>query len=135
MQLAELEVPASAEFVGLARLVVSSLAGDQFLLSDDQLDNLKLAVSEAAVMVIKASEGDGTVRIRCEAGAEGVDIIVDGSSVHFDVGVDGLACAGVANELGVPLMSSLVDEVVVVAPEGASGPLRLGVRCSPTSPL
>ena len=41
----ELEIPARGEYVGLARLVVSSLASSRRTLADDRVDDLKLALS------------------------------------------------------------------------------------------
>jgi len=46
-EMIELEIPARAEFVALARLVVSALASSDSSLADERIDDLKLAVSEA----------------------------------------------------------------------------------------
>jgi anti-sigma regulatory factor (Ser/Thr protein kinase) len=132
MRLAELEVPARAEFVSLARLVVSSLAGDCYVLDDDQLDNLKLAVSEALVMVIKAStSADESAVVECTGTTDGIVVHVNGRQQHFLDGAHGPICGGLPSELGVPLMGSLVDEVTVMPSDsgGGGGPLRLFVRC------
>lgn len=50
----ELEIPASPEYIAIARLVVSSLASARRNLADDRIDDLKLAVSEACTNAIEA---------------------------------------------------------------------------------
>ena len=53
-EVVELEIPARPEFVALARLVVSSMASTDAVLTDDQVDDLKIAVSEACTNAIEA---------------------------------------------------------------------------------
>ena len=43
----ELEIPPRAEYIAIARLVVSSLASSRRALGDERIDDLKLAVAEA----------------------------------------------------------------------------------------
>jgi len=50
----ELEIPASAEYIAIARLVVSSIVSSRRNLPDDRIDDLKLAVSEACTNAIEA---------------------------------------------------------------------------------
>src|SRR5437016_1779354 len=56
----ELEIPARPEFVALARLVVSAMASTDATLSDDQVDDLKIAVSEACTNAIEAHDAIAT---------------------------------------------------------------------------
>ncbi len=53
-EVVELEIPARAEFVALARLVVSAIAASDSTLADERIDDLKLAVSEACTNAIEA---------------------------------------------------------------------------------
>ena len=53
-QVVELEIPARAEFVSLARLLVSAMASSDTLLPDERIDDLKIAVSEACTNAIEA---------------------------------------------------------------------------------
>jgi anti-sigma regulatory factor (Ser/Thr protein kinase) len=64
----ELEIPARPEYVALARLVVSSLASSRRDLTDDRVDDLKVAVSEACTNAIEAhhtADSDDSVVVRC----------------------------------------------------------------------
>jgi anti-sigma regulatory factor (Ser/Thr protein kinase) len=108
MRLAALKIPAQPEFVSIARLVVSTVAGDRYELSDDQIESLKLAVSEACVMSIKGSDhGDGRqVVLQCEGTDERIDITVGSQSAREIKAEDS------DSEFGLTLVESLVDEVV-----------------------
>ena len=66
----QLEIPAGAEFVALARLVVSAMASAETQLSDDRVDDLKIAVSEACTNAIEAHdalETEERVLVECRA--------------------------------------------------------------------
>jgi serine/threonine-protein kinase RsbW len=104
-----LEIPASPEYIAIARLVVSSLASSRRNLADDRIDDLKLAVSEACTNAIEAyvtvdspdwdqppdasapspspspdSHAVGTVRIRVLDDDEKIEIDVDDNGPGFD---------------------------------------------------
>jgi len=117
----ELEIPARAEFVALARLVVSALASSDSNLADERIDDLKLAVSEACTNAIEAHDAAGSseqVLVRCRAGAETLEVCVEDRGHGFDP-------AGLPDHppvtdpdrlkyergLGIPLIKALVDEV------------------------
>ena len=117
----ELEIPARPEFVGLARLVVSSLASSRRALADDRIDDLKLAVSEACTnaieahaevdvderVVVKWRESDDRLEVSVEDRGPGFDPeelpehppVTDPERLNFERG------------LGIPLIRTLVDEV------------------------
>ena len=117
----ELEIPARAEFVALARLVVSALASSDSNLADERIDDLKLAVSEACTNAIEAHDAAGSseqVLVRCRAGTETLEVCVEDRGHGFDP-------AGLPDHppvtdpdrlkyergLGIPLIKALVDEV------------------------
>ncbi len=117
----ELEIPARAEFVALARLVVSALASSDSVLADERIDDLKLAVSEACTNAIEAHDAAGSderVLVRCQAGTDSVEVCVEDRGHGFDP-------AGLPDHppvtdpdrlkfergLGIPLIRALVDEV------------------------
>jgi len=117
----ELEIPARAEFVALARLVVSALAASDSNLADERVDDLKLAVSEACTNAIEAHDAAGSserVRVRCKTGSEALEVCVEDRGHGFDP-------AGLPDHppvtdpdrlkfergLGIPLIKALVDEV------------------------
>src|SRR3712207_2212486 len=57
----ELRVPASAQYVGLARLVVTA-AARQAGMTNDRLEDLKIAVSEATANAIQAHQDENMDR-------------------------------------------------------------------------
>ena len=83
----ELEIPARAEFIAIARLVVSSLASARRALADERIDDLKLAVSEACTNAIEAHGGgdrDDHVRIRVLEGDDRLEVAVEDRGTGFD---------------------------------------------------
>src|SRR6516225_11923677 len=86
-EILELEIPASAGYIAIARLVVSSLATSRRALADERVDDLKLAVSEACTNAIEA-QGDvvtgDRVRIRIWEGDNQLDVAVDDEGPGFD---------------------------------------------------
>ena len=119
MQLAELTIPAEPEFVSLARMIVSAIATDQYDFSDDQLDDLKLAVSEACVLAMSPDSGH-TVSVNCGGDAERLQIMVGGNGAFDSESLEGDALlmepsnkAALEPNFGLPLISSLVDELTV----------------------
>ena len=140
----ELEIPARAEFVGLARLVVSSLASARRALAEDRVDDLKLAVSEACTNAIEAhadavvddrvtvrwSEGDDRLQVQIEdrgAGFDPSDLpehppVTDPERLNFERG------------LGIPLIRTLVDEVDF-DPSATGTSVRMVMFCGPADDL
>ncbi len=116
-----LEIPARAEFVALARLVVSALAATDSELADERVDDLKIAVSEACTNAIEAHDAISTserVRVRCRTDDRGLEVSIEDQGPGFDPtqvndrmpesNTDRLK---VERGLGIPLIRALVDEV------------------------
>ena len=136
----ELEIPARPEYVGLACLVVSSLASTRRTLADDSIDDLKLAVSEACTNAIEAhadldvrervvvrwSEADDHLQVQVEDRGQGFDPgalpehppVTDPDRLNFERG------------LGIPLIRTLVDEVIF-DPSDMGTCVRLVMFCGP----
>lgn len=117
----ELEIPARAEFVALARLVVSALASSDSTLADERIDDLKLAVSEACTNAIEAHDAAGSaerVVLRCRSGSDSFEVFVEDSGHGFDPAdlpdhppVTDPDRLKFERGLGIPLIRTLVDEV------------------------
>jgi serine/threonine-protein kinase RsbW len=117
----ELEIPARAEFVALARLVVSALASSDSNLGDERIDDLKLAVSEACTNAIEAHDAAGSderVLVRCRAGDNVLEVYVEDRGRGFDPAtlpdhppVTDPDRLKFERGLGIPLIKALVDEV------------------------
>lgn len=140
MLLADLQIPAKAEFVSVARLVVASVADDRYELTNDRLDNLKLAVSEACALAIEYHrQGEAAIGISCRAGKKGFDVLLHSAGNEFartrlpseSLEVEGKSLEG---ELGMPFIESLVDELALETNQG-SGVLRLSLHCEPAEEL
>ena len=136
----ELEVPARPEFVGLARLVVSSLASSRRDLEDDRIDDLKLAVSEACTNAIEAhaeSDVDERVVVRWREGDDHIEISVEDRGQGFDPAalpehppVTDPERLNFERGLGIPLIRTLVDEVAFETSESGTA-VRLTMYCGP----
>jgi serine/threonine-protein kinase RsbW len=140
----ELEIPARAEYVGLVRLVVSSLASGRRALPEERIDDLKLAVSEACTNAIEAhrdvelservlvrcSEADDRLEVRIQDRGPGFDPetlpehppVTDPERLNFERG------------LGIPLIRTLVDEVSFESSEAGTS-VRMVMFCDPVSDL
>lgn len=136
----ELEIPASAEYVGLARLVVSSLASTRRTLADDRIDDLKLALSEACTNAIEAHaqvDVEERVVVRWSERGDRLEVQVEDRGPGFDPHVlpehppvtdpDRL---NFERGLGIPLIRSLVDEVAFVPAERGMS-VRMVMFCGP----
>jgi serine/threonine-protein kinase RsbW len=120
-EVVELEFPARAEFVGLARLVVSALASTDPKLADERIDDLKIAVSEACTNAIEAHGAIDTserVIVRCRAEPDFLEVQIEDRGEGFDPAM--LPDHPPATDpnrlkfergLGIPLIRALVDEV------------------------
>ena len=117
----ELEIPARAEFVALARLVVAAMASSESTLADERIDDLKLAVSEACTNAIEAHDAAGSaerVVVRCQTGLDALEVFVEDRGHGFDPSdlpdhppVTDPDRLKFERGLGIPLIRALVDEV------------------------
>jgi serine/threonine-protein kinase RsbW len=133
-EIIELEIPARAEFVALARLVVSALAASDSNLADERIDDLKLAVSEACTNAIEAHDAAGTserVLVRCVTGSDTLEVRVEDRGHGFDPAqlpdhppVTDPDRLKFERGLGIPLIKALVDEVEFT-PTGQGTSVRL----------
>ena len=121
--LVELQIPASASYLSLARLVVIAAAALGPPLAEDRLDGLRLAVSEACANAIKAHHLIGSnapVSIRCDLSGPGVSVEVIDRGAGFDP--DQLPLLPSPTDpsrllreggLGIPLMRELMDRTEI----------------------
>ena len=140
----ELEIPARAEYVGLARLVVSSLASARRALAEDRIDDLKLAVSEACTNAIEAhvdSAVDDRVTVRWSEGDDRLQVQIDDRGAGFDPSqlpehppVTDPERLNFERGLGIPLIRTLVDEVAFDPSETGTS-VRMTMFCGPVDDL
>lgn len=136
----ELSIPAKPEFVGLARLVVSSLAQNRRDLEEDRLDDLKLAVSEACTNAVEAHHQAGRsdpVIVRCFERDQYIEVWVQDRGQGFDEAelpehppVTDPQRLNFERGLGIPLIRTLVDRVQF-ASTGDGTLVRMEIDCAP----
>ena len=117
----ELEFPARVEYVALARLVVSSLASSRRAISDDRIDDLKVAVSEACTNAIEAhgaADIDDRVLLRCAEWGDRLEVQIEDRGHGFDPAslpthppVTDPERLNFDRGFGIPLIRTLVDDV------------------------
>lgn len=130
-----LELPAMAEFVSTARMVVASLARHNGF-GDEQVEDLKIAVSEAITNSIRGHLDAGTsdpVRIAVAMEGDALTIEVWDRGTGFesvdeaDLG-ETPAAGRLEGGLGLVLIRSLVTETTIeTRPDGGSA-LRMTVK-------
>jgi serine/threonine-protein kinase RsbW len=136
-EIVALEIPARAEFVALARLVVSAMAASDGDLADEQVDDLKIAVSEACTNAIEAyaeAADDEPVLIRCWTGDRGLEVSIEDRGPGFDPSnlpdhppVTDPDRLRFERGLGIPLIRALVDEVEITSTQGGTA-VRMVMR-------
>jgi serine/threonine-protein kinase RsbW len=134
----ELEIPARSEYVALVRLLVATVAATRAGLSDDRVDDLRIAVSEAVTNAIESYDRpDGRVKVVWREYPDHVEVLVCDSGRGFDPWSPAPRQhpggeAAVERGLGIPLMKALVDEVhFSSSPQGTVA--QLIVSCSSSS--
>src|SRR5438105_13754311 len=87
-QVVELEIPARPEFVGIARMAVSALAGIRPGLTYERVDDLRIVVSEACTSavegVVRAGLEPARLRIRCHDDAARLEASIEAPPDLFD---------------------------------------------------
>ena len=131
-----LEIPARADYLGLARQVVAAAAGIEPRVRDERIEDLRIAVSEATTNAIEAHAhlgSDERILIRCNLGDDRIDVEVFDRGGGFDPG--GVESAPPAEDpdrlawergLGLPLMRGLADETSIESTDGGTA-VRLTV--------
>lgn len=113
-----LEIPSSAEYILLGRLVVSC-AGQLAGFGPEDVYDLKLAVTEAATNVVRHAEV-GSFRIEYRVLERMVEVTVTDAGGGFDAG-ELSGKPGEHGGFGLTVIRGLVDDVVVDStPEGTS---------------
>jgi serine/threonine-protein kinase RsbW len=136
----QLDVPSSPEYIAIVRLVVAAVASARRALADERVDDLKLAVSEACTNAIEANRSirpGAPVHIEVWEEPDRLEVSIDDRGPGFDL--EKLAFPPPITDperlnfergLGIPLIKTLVDNVVFVRLEKGTS-VRLTVFGGP----
>ncbi|HEY5154713.1 MAG TPA: ATP-binding protein [Acidimicrobiales bacterium] len=136
-----LEIPARAEYLGLARQVVAAAAAVEPTFRDERIDALRIAVSEATTNAIEAHAdlaSDERIVIRCNLEADQIEVEVVDRGTGFDAALPAMPDPTGADRLdqehglGLPLIRVLADEAEIRSDEGGTA-VRLVVYRTPRS--
>lgn len=124
IDLVELRIPRKPEFVSVARLAVSGIAG-RMDFSYDEVEDIKLAVGEACTSAMKSGSPESEaipITVRCESDTERISIeVVDRAASRQQ----GEASAPPDEPISRLLMEVLMDEVDVKEEEGGTVSVRM----------
>ncbi|MGZ4694301.1 MAG: ATP-binding protein [Acidimicrobiales bacterium] len=135
-----LEIPARAEYLGLARQVVAAAAAVEPTFRDERIDALRIAVSEATTNAIEAHadlDQDERIVIRCNLDEDQIEVEVVDQGAGFSP--DDLAAMPAPEDpdrlqhehgLGLPLMRVLADEAEIRSGQSGTA-VRLVVYRAP----
>ena len=136
-----LEIPPRAEFVAVARLVVSSAAKSRRSLGEDRVADLTLALSEACTNAIEAHDAKAEadrVLVRVDEDDERLVVTVEDRGPGFDPlelpphpAVTDPERLNFERGLGIPIIRTLVDEVTFSSDDGGTT-VTMVVRCPPS---
>jgi len=109
----DVNIPAKAEWVAVARLTVAAVAS-RLQFSVEDIEDVKLAIAEACTNSIQHGAPSDTIAIACEVSGEELRITVrdQGQGVRLESVVEtGFKEDGRTEELGVFLIRALMDSV------------------------
>lgn len=104
-QLVEIEIPGRPEFVAVARMAVSALAGLRPGLTYERIEDLRIVISEVCTSAIES--GATRLHLRCLDDVDRLEIQVDGPAGTFDGAVED---GGNGEDFRFSLVRALVDE-------------------------
>jgi serine/threonine-protein kinase RsbW len=119
-----LTIPAKAEYITLCRLALTGLARVRPM-AEEQLADLKLALTEAASNSIRHAYGEGGqghVQISYELGPDriGIEVVDDGAG--FDPALEGDGARELSEGgLGIAIIRTIADEFEVQSRAGERG--------------
>ncbi len=137
-----LEIPPRAEFVAVARLVVSTAAKSRRSLGEDRVADLTLALSEACTNAIEAHDAKDEaerVLVRVDEDDDRLVVTVTDRGPGFDPlelpphpAVTDPERLNFERGLGIPIIRTLVDEVTFTSGDGGTT-VTMVVHCPPSN--
>lgn len=140
-----LEVPALPEYLALVRMVVTGAARIDPFLDDEQVDDLRVIVSEACTNAMEAVGGRRavagspvpTILVECRLSDRGIELLVTDTGTGFDPeDLEALPAASDPSRLrferglGIPLIRALADEAEISSGAGGTR-VRVALHAAP----
>lgn len=123
----ELTLPARAENVGVVRHLLGGVA-EALDIDREQLDDMRLAVSEACANAVVHAYGDGSGLMDVDIAARGAELLINvrdhGGGMAPRTDSPGLG-------VGLPLMASLAESMELLTPPGGGTEVRMRFRLPP----
>lgn len=119
-----LVVPARSDLLSLLRAVVADLAARQGF-SYDAIDDLRIAVSEAATFLLGAGSAASRLELRISPSAGGLDV-----DLSTDAPAEAWPPPGADRSLAWQVLSALTDEAILLG-DGSTPGLHLVKRSAP----
>jgi serine/threonine-protein kinase RsbW len=123
----QLQIPAKAEWVAVARLAAAGVAS-RLDFSVEDIEDVKLAIAEACTICIRRGVAGGRIEIVTEAGPAGLRAIVRGEAGNQRQ----LTVADADDALALVIVESLMDSVHLRS-EGGSSIVEMVKRVAPTT--
>ncbi len=121
----ELRIPASSAYLVLARTATAAMCA-RLEFSVDRLDDVRLAVAEAAALLLGDARSDADLRFtfRPREDSATLDITIEAATVHSQVPPH--------DTFAWTVLTALVDSVAAVVDDGS---VRIHLSVSPTEPV
>lgn len=125
----EIRIPSDPEYVKIVRLAVAGI-GARLDYSYDDIEDLKLAVTEACNNAILHAQEARGVGVKCSQTGESLEIEITDAGLGFAGAPEGDAAPEELpeNGLGLFLMQALMDEVTCESGDGGGTRVRLRKR-------
>ncbi|GAC1307411.1 MAG: hypothetical protein NVSMB16_03650 [Acidimicrobiales bacterium] len=129
----EIDVPAKVEYLGLVRMMVSTLAASRRELDDERLEDLTLAVSEACSIAVAADDKpDRRLTVSCVEETDALILDVHDGRTRLDPDGTPPGSSTVDGDVfPLELIRALVDSVELVHTDDRNV-LRLRMECKPS---
>src|SRR5919198_2900523 len=109
-QVVEPDIPARAEFVGVARMAISALAGIRPGLAYERVDDLRIVVSEACMSAVEGLDEGSVLRLRCIDGPKDLEVRIEAPGSVFESAFPVNEPEPDADNFRISLIRALVDD-------------------------
>ncbi|MCL5035959.1 MAG: ATP-binding protein [Chloroflexi bacterium] len=116
-----IQLPANPEYVLIVRLAVSGLA-NRLDFPYEEIEDIKLAVSEACNSIIAGSPPGSLILVECDSDGKTFEILVKTQSVDEN---DGALVPGSEQDMGLHIIRALMDDMEYLAKPGSGAVIRI----------